>query len=117
MDDEEIVRYTMLAILKRLGHRAEGAEDGLSGLRSIESGNYDAAFVDVRMPGLDGIDLLCRAKALKPQIPIIVMSGHGFDDTRNEAMQKGAFAFMQKPLRMKDIQEMMKKISGGETSD
>jgi DNA-binding NtrC family response regulator len=111
VDDEEIVRYPLLAILKRLGHHAEGEQDGLAGLHSIEKGDYDAVFVDVRMPGLNGIDLLCRAKELRPEIRIVMMSGGGFDDTRKEAMQKGAFAFVQKPLRIADLQELTKKIS------
>jgi len=111
VDDEEIIRRTLVAILKRLGHCAEDARDGPGGLRSIENGDYDAAFVDVRMPGLDGLDVLCKAKEIKHDIRIIMMSGNGFDDTRNEAMQKGAFAFVQKPLRIMEIQELIRNIS------
>ena len=62
VDDEEIVRHTLKAILNRLGYHVEGVEDGLSGLRVIETGDYHAAFVDIRMPGLDGISFLKNIK-------------------------------------------------------
>lgn len=111
VDDEEIVRHTLKAILNRLGYHVEGVEDGLTGLRVIETGDYHAAFVDIRMPGLDGISLLRQVKKIRPNISIIIISGHGSDETRKEAMQAGAFAFLHKPFRFKDIQELMKKIA------
>ena len=110
VDDEEIVRHTLEEFFKYLGHHAVGVEDGLSGLRALENGRYDAAIVDIRMPGLDGISFLSRSRTMWPDLPIIIVTGHGSDETREEAMQAGAFAFLAKPFRFDEIKDLMTKI-------
>lgn len=111
VDDEEIVRHTLEEFLNYLGHQADSVEDGLSGLRALENGHYDAAIVDIRMPGLDGISFLSRSKKMWPDLPIIIVTGHGSDETREEAMQAGAFAFLAKPFRFDQIKDLMTNIS------
>ncbi|MFC1887150.1 response regulator [Thermodesulfobacteriota bacterium] len=111
VDDEKIVRHTLTAFLKRVGCRVENAEDGISGLRKLESGDYDAAFVDFRMPGLDGIELLRRIKKVRTDIRIIIISGHASFETQQEAMQEGAFHYLQKPFKFDSIQELAEKLA------
>ena len=116
VDDEEIVRHTLEEFLNYLGHHADGVEDGLLGLRALEDGHYDAAIVDIRMPGLDGISFLSRSRKIWPDLPIIIVTGHGSDETREEAMQAGAFAFLAKPFRFDEIKELMTNIYPSQTS-
>ena len=116
VDDEEIVRHTLEEFLTYLGHHADGVEDGLSGLRALEKGHYDAAIVDIRMPGLDGMSFLSRSKTMWPDLPIIIVTGHGSDETREEAMHAGAFAFLAKPFRFDDIKDLMEDICPSQTS-
>ncbi len=110
VDDEEIVRITLQKFIERLGHATECAEEGLSGLRAAKTTKYDAALVDLRMPGIDGIGFLRQTRKNTPELPIVIMSGHGSDETREEAMQAGAFAFLTKPFRFDEIKSLMEQI-------
>lgn len=117
VDDEEIVRYTLGEILQMIGHSPDHAEDGQDGLRAIQDTPYDAAFIDIRMPGMGGIDLLRQALAIQPQLSIIVMSGHGDAETRREAIQAGAFSFLYKPFRLKEVIDIIERVSHTKAAD
>ena len=67
-------------------------------------------FVDIRMPGLDGMGFLSRSKEIRPEVPVIIITGHGSDNTREEALAAGAFGFLHKPFRFIDIQELVGRI-------
>jgi CheY-like chemotaxis protein len=110
VDDEEIVRYTLEKLINHLGHHCYCVADGLVGLRSMESDDYDAAIVDIRMPGLDGFAFLDRARTIRPGMPVVIVSGHASDETMEEVMQAGAFAFLPKPFRLNDIGRLLEKI-------
>ncbi|MFZ5572377.1 MAG: response regulator [Thermodesulfobacteriota bacterium] len=110
VDDEEIVRSTLKKVIERLGNHAEEFQDGLAGLEALGRQAYDAAFVDLRMPGIDGIGFLHRAGSIRPQTPIIIISGHGSDETREEALRAGAFAFLTKPFRFDDIRRLLERV-------
>ena len=110
VDDELIVRETLTAMVVHFGHAADGVSDGVSGKAMMMKNNYDAAFVDMRMPGLDGINLLKWSREAQLPLPIIIMTGHGDKDARNEAMQSGAFAFLNKPFSLKEVKQLIKEI-------
>jgi DNA-binding NtrC family response regulator len=115
VDDEEIVRLTLHEFIDFLGHQSDCVENGPSGLEALEKGDYHAAIVDIRMPGFDGITFLHRAKEMRLDIPIVLITGHGTDETRKEALEAGAFSFISKPFRMNDIQELMDRIASATT--
>lgn len=110
VDDEAIIRETLTAIMDRLGPATEGVSDGRKGQETIKTNAYDAAFVDMRMPGLDGISLLKWLKEEQVDIPVIIMTGHGDEDAREEALSSGAFAYLTKPFSLKDIKQLVKAI-------
>jgi DNA-binding NtrC family response regulator len=110
VDDEMIVRETLTSMLEHFGNTAQWVGDGTAGKTALMENNYDAAFVDMRMPGLDGIHLLKWAVAARPDLPIIIMTGHGDKGARDEAMASGAFAFLKKPFRLKEIKELIQDI-------
>jgi DNA-binding NtrC family response regulator len=110
VDDEEIVRLTLSAMFHHLGHTAECVNDGLAGKQSLENNKYDAAFVDMRMPGLDGMNLLKWSRQNRLDLPIVIMSGHGGEDSRDEAMQSGAYAFLSKPFSLAEVKGLIEKI-------
>jgi len=110
VDDEEIVRLTMTEQLHYLGYRANTAENGLLGIRELQEEDYDAVFVDIRMPVLDGMGFLRQAKELYPEIQVIVMTGHGSDETREEVLASGAFGFLKKPFRLAEIRTLLKRL-------
>ena len=110
VDDEEIVRRTLTSILNRLGHTTDCAQDGLSGKEVLKNKKYDAAFIDMRMPGIDGMSLLKWSRQEQLNLPIIIMTGHGDEKARDEALQSGAFVFLKKPFSILEIKRLIEKI-------
>jgi len=117
VDDEEIVRYTLGEFIRMSGHSPDHAEDGQSGLKAMQNTTYNAAFIDIRMPGMGGIHLLQQALAIQPHLSIIVMSGNGDGETRQEAMQAGAFSFLCKPFRLKEVIDIIERVSHNKEAD
>ena len=112
VDDEEIIRETLNDFFDYLGHTAIAVDNGLEGLKAIETSDYHVAFVDIRMPGIDGIEFLQRLEKINmaKQIPVFIMTGHGDDATRDEAMAAGASGFLCKPFGIPEIQSIMNQI-------
>jgi two-component system nitrogen regulation response regulator NtrX len=113
VDDEEIVRLTMTEQFSYLGYRALAVENGLLGIRELQNEDYDAVFVDLKMPVLDGMEFLRQVRDLYPDLPVIVMTGHGSDETGKEVLASGAFAFLKKPFRLDDIRALLKRLETG----
>lgn len=97
IDDEVSIRETLKEILDYEGYEVEEAENGLKGLKLIKKNRYDAVLCDIKMPEIDGLELLDKAAELAPDLPFIMISGHGNIDTAIEATKKGAFDFISKP--------------------
>jgi DNA-binding NtrC family response regulator len=97
IDDEKAIRKTLSEILRYEGYKIDEAADGEEGLRKFSNTAYDLVLCDVKMPKMDGIEFLEKSKAIHPDVPIIVISGHGNIETAVEAVKKGAFDFISKP--------------------
>ncbi len=97
IDDEEGIRRTLREILEYEGYAVEEAFDGVEGLKKIKSEKYDVVFLDIKMPKLDGLEVLGKATKLKPDLPIVMISGHGTMETAVEAVKDGAFDYIAKP--------------------
>lgn len=97
IDDEEVIRSTLKDILEYEDYETEEASDGTEGLKMVLATDYDVVLCDIKMPGMDGLELLEKAMAAKPHIPFIMISGHGTIETAVEATKKGAYDFIQKP--------------------
>lgn len=97
IDDEKAIRNTLKDILSFEGFEVEEAADGLEGLEMIKAKNYDCILCDVKMPKMDGLEVLDKVKEIKPDIPFVVISGHGNIETAVDAVKKGAFDFISKP--------------------
>jgi two-component system, NtrC family, nitrogen regulation response regulator NtrX len=97
IDDEKSIRKTLAEILGFEGYKIEEASDGEEGLKKFSEKNFDAVLCDIKMPKLDGIEFLDRAKAINADVPIIMISGHGNIETAVDAVKKGAFDYISKP--------------------
>lgn len=97
IDDEKAIRKTLSEILGFEGYKIEEAADGEEGLKKFSEKSYDLVLCDIKMPRLDGIEFLEKAREVNPDIPIIMISGHGNIDTAVEAVKKGAFDYISKP--------------------
>ena len=103
IDDERSIRNTLKDILSFEKHSVDTAEDGITGLKMIEESEYDVIFCDIKMPQMDGIEVLEKIVETHPEIPVVMISGHGNIDTAVEAIKKGAFDYIAKPLDLNRI--------------
>ena len=98
IDDEKSIRSSLREILEYEKYEVEEAGDGLEGLKMIKSGNFDAVLCDIKMPKMDGIEVLDKIIDDGEDFPVIMISGHGNIDTAVDAIKKGAFDYISKPL-------------------
>jgi DNA-binding NtrC family response regulator len=97
IDDEASIRHTLREILEYEKYQVEEAADGEIGLRMLEDEKFDVVLCDIKMPKLDGIEVLERSMTIGIDTPFIMISAHGTIETAVEATKKGAFDFIQKP--------------------
>lgn len=97
IDDEKAIRKTLTEILSFEGYKLDEAADGEEGLKKFKEKNYDLVLCDIKMPKLDGIEFLQKAGESNPDVPIIMISGHGNIETAVEAVKKGAYDYISKP--------------------
>ncbi len=97
IDDEKAIRKTLSEILSYEGYKIDEAADGEEGLKKFSGTTYDVVLCDIKMPKMDGIEFLEKAKEINGDVPIIVISGHGNIETAVEAVKKGAFDYISKP--------------------
>jgi two-component system nitrogen regulation response regulator NtrX len=97
IDDEKSIRKTLTEILSFEGYKIDEATDGEEGLKKFKEKTYDVVLCDIKMPKIDGIEFLQKATESNPDVPVIIISGHGNIETAVEAVKKGAYDFIQKP--------------------
>lgn len=98
IDDERSIRNTLKDILEYEKYVVDVAEDGVKGLEKVKSGEYDIILCDIKMPAMDGIEVLEKLNEMGADMPVVMISGHGNIDTAVEAIKKGAYDFIEKPL-------------------
>ena len=99
IEDEAAIRRVLLRILseENSNYKVSETEDGIQGINLVENENFDLILCDIKMPKMDGIEVLTQIKKLKPEIPIVMISGHGDLDTAVHSMRLGAFDYISKP--------------------
>ena len=97
IDDEKSIRKTLTEILSYEGYKIEEAADGEEGLKKFRDKNFDIVLCDIKMPKIDGIEFLEKAREINDEVPIIIISGHGNIETAVEAVKKGAYDYISKP--------------------
>jgi DNA-binding NtrC family response regulator len=98
IDDEKAIRNTLKDVLEYEKHEVDLAEDGLSGIELFSNNTYDIVLCDIKMQKMDGIEVLQKITEISTVTPVIMISGHGNIDTAVDAIKKGAFDFLEKPL-------------------
>jgi len=87
------------------------AYDGESALEVVREDEPDVMILDLKMPGIDGIEVLRRVKETQPEIEVIILTGHGSDADRETCMQLGAFAYLQKPVDVEELSATIKRAN------
>ncbi len=98
IDDERSIRNTLKDILEFEKHTVDLAENGHQGLDLVKNNKYDLIFSDIKMPEMDGIEVLGKIKEAGIEAPVVIISGHGNIETAVESLKKGAFDFIEKPI-------------------
>ncbi len=98
VDDEKSIRNALVQVFEYEGHEVRSASDGVEALEAVASFRPDVVFLDVKMPEMDGIEVLARLREDDPSTVVVMISGHGTIDTAIEATRKGAYDFLEKPL-------------------
>lgn len=97
VDDEKSIRKTLKEILEYEGYSVDEAQDGAEGWKLIQENEYDIVLLDIKMPKMDGLEVLEKVNQANPDLPVIMISGHGTLETAVEAVKKGAFDYVAKP--------------------
>ena len=115
VDDERAIRNSLKEILTDEGYEVDTAEDGAVAIQAVEKDKYDVIFCDIKMPNMDGIEVLDRLMQMGVDSAVVMISGHGDIDTAVECIKKGAFDFVQKPLDLNRILITVKNASERQT--
>ena len=111
VDDEPAIRDVMKIELPRMGHDVVMCEDGHAALKALEKQPFDAAIVDLRMPGLSGWDVIEHIKKVSPETEVIISTGHGDIDAAIQAVRSGAYDFLRKPCKLVEIAASLKRVA------
>ena len=111
IDDERAIRVTLKDILSYEGHEVDLAVDGFEGLDKLSNNKYDIVLCDIKMPKMDGIEVLSEIVARKFDVTVVMISGHGTVETAVEAIKKGAYDFIEKPLDLNRLLVVIKNAT------
>ncbi|TVQ79053.1 MAG: sigma-54-dependent Fis family transcriptional regulator [Bradymonadales bacterium] len=115
VDDEGGMRHMLQVLLEREGYEIDSAEDGKQGLEKIQGNEYDLVLCDIRMPQMDGLAFLEKAKSVRSNLPVIMMSAFGNVDTAIEAMKMGAYDYVSKPFKADEILLRLQRLTAQES--
>jgi CheY-like chemotaxis protein len=112
IDDEESICSTFKAIFEEEGYAVDTAASGLEGLERAKAQTPDLIFLDLKMPGIDGLDTLKRLKPLVRKVPVIVLTAHATIQSAREALKLGAADYVTKPIDLGRVREILLEHSG-----
>jgi two-component system nitrogen regulation response regulator GlnG len=102
-DDEDALRWVLEKGLRQAGYEVTSVKDGSAAIRAVEAAPYDLVFLDVRMPGVDGLAALARMREVRADACVVVMTAHGTMETAIQAMQRGAYDYLTKPFDLDEV--------------
>ena len=111
VDDEEIVRESLASWLAEDGYEVDTAPDGATGLARLQARMYAVLLVDLKMPGMDGLQVLAKARELRREVPVIIMTAYATVDTAVQAMKQGAHDYLVKPFEPEELSLMVGKLT------
>jgi len=110
VDDEKNIRFTLPLALEPLGVETDTASDGEEALTKLGEKEFDLILLDLKMPGIDGIEVLRRVRKIRPDIPVILITAYGTIEDSVEAMKIGALDFISKPFSPERIRDLVSRV-------
>jgi DNA-binding NtrC family response regulator len=115
VDDEKNIRMTLSQALETLELETDTAVNGEEALNKLEEKHFGLILLDLKMPGMDGMEVLRKVREARPNIKVIIITAHGTIESATEAMKLGAVDFIQKPFAPKEIRELVTKVLDRDT--
>jgi DNA-binding NtrC family response regulator len=112
VDDEPLVSWSIKQVLSSDGFEVDCVGSGLEALRLSDSGNYDLFIMDIKMPGMTGLEVLEEIKKRNAEVKVIVVTGYSYSSNTENAKQLGAFAIINKPFSIEEITGIVRKALG-----
>jgi len=109
IEDDLSIASALRHVLSQEGHQLDAEERGDSGLKRAQEGQFDLVITDLRLPGLNGLDLVRQLHGAKPRLPIILVTAHGTTETAIEATKYGAYDYLLKPFEMTELLDLVRK--------
>ncbi len=110
VDDEESICLLLRDVLARFGHGVTTCQDGQAAVRLAGDQRFDLIFLDIRMPGMCGLDTLKKLREVQPQANFVMITGYAKDDIIDEALRSGALACLCKPFRLSQVVDLLKEL-------
>ena len=110
VDDDETIRISFGQVLAKDGYSAAIVENGSLALEQLKNNQFDLAFIDLKMPGMNGMDLLKHVRTKNPRLDVVIITGYGTVETAVEAIKFGAYDYIQKPFSIDTIRQVLNKI-------
>ena len=112
IDDEEIALSNLTHVFEREGYKVTACKDGESGLAAMQQTEFDLVLTDLRMPGIDGMDVLKHVRESSPDVPVIMITGHASLDSAVDAMKAGAYHYISKPYQEDEFIALVRETTG-----
>jgi len=112
IDDKKVIGDLFSFTLGYSGHDITVADNAASAVEAVKNKEFDIAFIDIVMPGKDGVRILQEIRAIAPKLPIVMMSGYSVEEKRNKARDLGAITCLKKPFEMEDVKRVIKVAIG-----
>ena len=110
VDDDAVVGHSINRVLTGQGYQVREAVSGMEALEELGHQHYDMVFTDIRMPGMDGLDMAARMKKSHPEMPVVVITGYGTEASEKKARDLGVAGFLHKPLSPDTIIENAERV-------
>ncbi|MBI5604688.1 MAG: response regulator [Deltaproteobacteria bacterium] len=109
VDDEVAFANNIAKLISKRGFEVKTVYDGESAIRAMDEIDFDVVVLDLKMPGLDGLSTLKLIKTKKPEVEVIILTGHGSMESGIDGIEMGAFDFIMKPVRFDDLHEKIRE--------
>ncbi len=113
VDDEQSICLLLRDVLVRFGHSVTSCQDGACAITLAQDQSFDLVFLDIRMPGMGGLEALQKLRELQPQATFVMITGFAKDDIIDEALQTGAAACLCKPFSLSQVTKLLEEVTTG----
>ena len=107
VDDDSGIRFTLEGIIDDEGYRVCGAENGYKAIELVKEVNFHWVFMDIRMPGMNGVETYLEIKKISPNSRVVMMTGFAVEELVSQALEEGAFAVLYKPLPVERVLDIL----------